>query len=1170
MEEETAVDRLLNLGPVQAETETAVDKLLRLETTEQKPKTAVDKLLQLEEPEVSPVVTFNEEGAPTINRSGYSQNDLVKDEFYGPVLDYMTSRFGNQHKDKDREEVVNKFLNNMRGFNAGNSVASVAEISRLNSLESEEDKKSFAAAYALYDGMEGLFGDTSLGEKGEVVKDYLGSIVLDPINLVSLGVGKIASMGGVRLATQAAQREATKLVAKEVAKGVTKKEAVKKAAKIYGATVAATQVELVKKATAKAATTETTKQTLKQTLTSAGAREIYAAGTIDGLAAASTDYMWQNAMLRTQVQEDYSKIQTGVAALSSIVSMGAIAGASRLLKRDSIGPEFFKTKTDGASLSNMSDSIKKYLESVENKPIGPTGKDVQRVPYTRQKIELEAADSDFFIKFILGDDEAGIDGLAKTLETQGYAWSKRDKDDTITQFLADVVQQSDPTEFKAVLTDYTKAYGVEITDIESMSNAGFAKIFKEKMSYQGSVFNALSQAAKRLGIKESDVTLGDYIQLELTGTVPRKSTKSEKIKKGLVQRFGLTVDNTVAVQNRLIRLLVSNPATTALNVSGFALATTMNTTADLGMAVLNASSSVMKAAVGKDTVKGAKEELINALGNTRFKLANLLDPEGSVEMMKRYSAVRPEAVQEFNRVIPGGVENLEKLSKSFDEDLTVLGARSDKVIDTIQDFAMVTAQDSLTKSVEFLTQMDKATRNLYGKSYKEFMESPDHALKMQTKEFKVMELKAVDETLSTIFSKSYKGNTGVGEVAGFIEDARNLPGVGMLVPFGRFFNNTLAFMADNSGISAIGRIFGVQRADSSYTTQELIVRGAVGIGTVWSMVDQEVEYIEKGYSWSQADDARGAVIDEKFNFPYSAYKAAARIVAHRLKREEDVPEGVATDIADVFFGQFTRNLDASGEGLISMIQTFTSADGPEIMQVVQDTVSKIASQYVSAGTRFIEPANLAVGLARGEDFKVVDTKQGNTTLRQAFRYMDQFTDILSGGSQEERFSPTQGTIQSQASKSFSTSREVDLTDLERVYNMVGVQPYTAGLRADDPALKNRFAELFFKMNEATATALLNSSSWKSAGQKQKKMLFNDFVNKNKQSVVEIMKLGFVSGDKEKSLILDIEQKTGKKELRDILEELEIDQDLGDLGIEQLYVIDKYVDIREDLMKFNLR
>ena len=144
-----------------------------LEVTEQKPKSEADSLaLEFLKPstktpkQLSPAVTFNEQGAPVVSRESYSQDDLVSDEFYTPIAEYMKYRFGSQAVEGDRKEVVNKFLNNMRGFAGGNSVRAVNEISFLNSVEGPQEKAAAAKAYAIYDKMEGIFGDTTLGEHG--------------------------------------------------------------------------------------------------------------------------------------------------------------------------------------------------------------------------------------------------------------------------------------------------------------------------------------------------------------------------------------------------------------------------------------------------------------------------------------------------------------------------------------------------------------------------------------------------------------------------------------------------------------------------------------------------------------------------------------------------------------------------------------------------------------------------------------------------------------------------------------------------------------------------------------------------------------------------------------------------------------------------------------------
>ena len=101
-----------------------------------------------------------------------------------------------------------------------------------------------------------------------------------------------------------------------------------------------------------------------------------------------------------------------------------------------------------------------------------------------------------------------------------------------------------------------------------------------------------------------------------------------------------------------------------------------------------------------------------------------------------------------------------------------------------------------TKSQEFTYQLDKNLRISFNKGWGEFFADPDAAKLMNTKEYIRAVARASYESQRAIFSKSFKAKGTVGELAGFIEEARNIPGVGLLVPFGRFFNTATAFLGD--------------------------------------------------------------------------------------------------------------------------------------------------------------------------------------------------------------------------------------------------------------------------------------------------------------------------------------------------------------------------------------
>jgi len=1124
-------------------------------------------------PSVTPLVTFDGEGRPVLSETGYTQNDLVQDRFYKVIEDYMTTRFGSQSVEDEREEVVNKFLNNMRGFAGGNSVRAVSEISFLNSADNEEETQAAAKAYALYEGMEGFFGNVSGKERFEIAKDFIGSAVLDPVNLMSLGIGKVASSGGLRLATQTAQAAARKTFAQRIAAGATRQEALEVAGRVMAAQARQEGVSQSQGiATRQAIREAATSSVRNRLLNSSALREIAAVGAFDGAASAATDYLYQDAMLRTKVQEEYSEVQTGIAALASVVMMGAVAGIGQFRVRSGMtGPDQLKFDPEGVDLSEMSNSIRRYLDSLnEGNPNLPEGAPPKTIT-SSTGIELEAADSKFFTTMVLGNDEMGIKGLSQLLEEQGYGWVKRDADDRITFFLADVIANADPQDFSKVLKDYTEYTGIQIKELESVTPERFAQVFRDKLSNEAGLMQALGTAAKRLGLDSAEkVTLEDYLEFSITGRAPQRGlTASERAARrgtGILQRLGIPEGTVSAVQNRLIRLLVSNLSTTSLNVTGFAAASTMNTISDVSIGVLNAGGKTLQSFVGKSTLADAGKEITDALATTQFKLANTLDPGTTLDMFKQYALRRPQPVRELMRVLPGGVENIEKITDAFDPNATVLGEVSDRFIDVVQSFNLVTAQDSYTKSIEFLTQMDKRLRRQYGMGYTEFFQSPDYKLEMASREFKLLEAAAVDDTLSTIFSKSYKDpGTPLGELAGFIEDARNLPGIGMLVPFGRFFNNTIAFMADNSGLSLIGRVFKEPKA-STYTNKELFVRGAVSITAVYAMAQREYEFIDKGLAWAEefSFTNTGSVIDETYEFPYAAYKAAARILAHHMRGEE-LPGELAKEVTDTFLGQFTRNLDASGQSAIDMVETFLSADGKEIMDVFQGVVGKIASQSISAGTRFIDPVNTAVGLAMGDDYVNPDLKQGATVVREATRYMNHIIQAF-GGEYEEKMSPTEGRIQSPAGRYVGTVREVEMTDLNRVYNMMGIPPYKAGSMVQDAPTKNRYAELFDLLNQSTATALLNNPKFMEGDQEYRKFIWSDFMEKNRRRVKEYMAAGYDTNDLKSRIILEVDDNSTEKELSKAQEKLGLEGDLSDLSYESLNTLLQYLKFRGEFLK----
>ena len=145
-------------------------------------------------------------------------NDLMTDNNFAVVGQYMDQRFGMREAQHDRQKIVDSYVNHMRKFNFGQSVTTGTELSYLSA---SNDTKKIAAgqAYSLFDNMKGAFSEEyTFGQKADAVADYARALIIDPINLVSLGVGKLISGGATKAAAQIAKETVKKLVLESVVK----------------------------------------------------------------------------------------------------------------------------------------------------------------------------------------------------------------------------------------------------------------------------------------------------------------------------------------------------------------------------------------------------------------------------------------------------------------------------------------------------------------------------------------------------------------------------------------------------------------------------------------------------------------------------------------------------------------------------------------------------------------------------------------------------------------------------------------------------------------------------------------------------------------------------------------------------------------------------------------
>lgn len=1131
-----------------------------------------------------------------ISQETYSEKDLKEDKFFYPIKDYMVDRYGSHFEgNEDRDDIINKFLNTRRGVAGGNSVRAVAEYSYLNEISEDQEKLARAGkAYEIYEGMQGLFGETSLGEKAGIVGDFARSAVLDPTNLIGLGLSKAITSSGFKAGSMAATIMAKKAYKKELArqglKKVTGDEAKKAAEKValgvFKAQRQVIQKSVQKKISRRAALERATRNSVaKKVFNKESMKEIGVLGGFEGAVAAATDYLYQDSLLRTEVQKDYNYLQTGLASVAGIVVLGTISAASKggtAGLSNGLGgfadPNRIKVKTStkGANISSLGDSIKKYVDELSNNKTDPKVPPVGKwLNDTAKGKELTDQDTELFISMMLGNEDIGMKGLSDILFEQNYGWVARTEDDKISNWIGDIIKDADPQDAKKFLKDFSDATGITMNEGKKLTAEGLANTFKRKMRDSMRVGNAASQLSKKLGKSESKVTVQDYVDEVLTGNLPPPTTKlgdkTAEIVGKAGGKFGKAAGHVIEkelpdFQNNLIRLMVANLSTTALNVGGYAGATTLTSASQIARAALIGGRAGLTLVYNPTRARQLGLESKGIFANQLVKLRNTLDVNTSYDKFLEYVQQRPKATKELSRVLPGGVEDVKKLTDGLDLDRSIFSLRSEQGVDAIQKLNLVQAQDSYTKSIEFVSQLDSALRlpkekGGFGMSWNEFFAREDYRQMMGSKQFVQAEAKAVDETLKAIFSKSYKGKGPIGEVAGLIEDFRNIPGIGILVPFGRFFNNTVAFAAENTAVlplmsKAMGK-------GGTRTTGDIIARGAVTGTLISILAEREQEFIDLGLSWSEELDDNGAVIDEKYEFPYGILKAAARVVALHWRGEE-VPEELSAQIGDQFIGQLTRQLGDAGEGVDGLLTALISSEGQGVAISLKGIGSAVGSQAISAGTRFIDPINQAVGLMRKEEFMVPDRKQNAKFMNDSFRYMDQIIGSTIGDMAPEKFSPVEGRLRGVETKTISTTRESKLTAAERMYNMISKPTYLAGSYTDVPEADNRYNQIFDSLVNMKARELLKRDKFINGDLTERRRMISIVEQEARAGVKNFMQsLASQSGDSDLMTMIEIHGK-GRRRLQVTLDRLGIDKKLNELTTEELSLVESSLKFFDDI------
>ena len=597
------------------------------------------------------------------------------------------------------------------------------------------------------------------------------------------------------------------------------------------------------------------------------------------------DAMAQTTLMEAGAQEQYSKTQTAFSSL-----LGGVAGAAQL----GFG-KFRGVSGLGQSEDTLGDVAESVLES--NTPIlsKKAGKEATKqilkdVEDWNKKVErgykLETANmpSDLLYNIMLGADGKG--GLAKLMHDRGMKiHSNKMTSDVVTNVIR-FLPEEDLEKINKAMGKYTELTLGEVADTKRIN---LRDLIAKDLSEAGKSLAVMSQM-KRI-VNSGIVAAGDKTKKTLEDDIAEATKEVDQMNKSQPLKYGQSVWK---------RLLVSSPATTMINVAGFAQYYVGQTMADL----FNSGMLSFKAlAQSTYDMNAARQTMRQARAYTQVqaqKFRNLLDPYTTHDAYMRFlSEANNQATrQKLFETMSGGVEvNAERYGINPNNKLY---RNIEAGASAAANISGVRIQDSFTKSQMFMTEMDKYMRVNKNTTLKEAIlngEEPD---------LEVIQ-GALDSTLKSVFSKDYTTTEQpelLRTAAKMAETFSNTPGFGTLLPFGRFFNNVIATAYQWSPLAAPEQFYkfsrNLFRQEPNLTDKDAFARMVVGTTALRLSMDFDNERREQGLGVYEVDVGGGTIIDAKNTYPFSLWLAAGRVLNTMRNGEQvsaDLQREIGTQLA---------------------------------------------------------------------------------------------------------------------------------------------------------------------------------------------------------------------------------------------------------------------------------
>jgi len=1067
------------------------------------------------------------------------QSDLLRPQNLNTIREYMIAKNGVDYETAEAETVVDDFVENMRWFNT-NTVSTAGEIVFMNRA-SEREKSVAGQAYKLYDQLGSFWNNDGLYGRAEGIFDYVSAAVSDPSNYIGILTGGLAKAGTVTIAQGG--KALIKKAATEAAERAVKSGAGKKAAKIAGEKAAKSVTKIIEKkqlsgASAKLVREQAVSNAIKSSNAivaqnaeklivakaskSANRNALIASALGDGAIAYAHDGSIQEIFIEANYQEQYNRMQSLITtAAGGLLGPLAQAGFGRFK-----GASGFSAGIDKLDLAERTGELKDFLPLLEKKSQKKAVK-VVREAYDSWAKKVKRGDAELegdilpeqvFKDIVLGVDfDKGITGgLTKIAADMGI---KVNKKKPVGDVLTSLVRHLPEEDFMEISDLIHKATGFTGGDLIN-NPVQLGDVIASSINKIGKSLNTLSISRNKIN---RAVTGGNDLLLAATGFDDGK----------LAEEAITSIQPLGYAQNVWKRLLVSSPATTAANVAGFGAFAIGQAASDmLNSGLVGIKGAVVYARTGDATLLRQAKVYVRIQGQ---KMKNFADPLTTYNAYMKLLNAKPDVQKILYETVGTGVE---RSGSRFGIEMPNL----EKVVGLANDITGVRIQDSLTKSQMFMAEVDKYLDLKHGRTLTDVLAKGD--LDLIDEEVTGL---ALDTTMKSVFAKDYTKKDTTTEIgrgfATLVERASGMPGVGFILPFGRFMNNVVASAYQFSPLSYAGMVADMSRkAKTPIQYREAFSRATVGTAALMYAAKVSEAQEEQGLGTFNLRSG-STTIDVQNIYPLSYLLAAGKYVSYTMRGKPVTPEmykdlgeqlaigqvsrdvqfgtdvsnildyfvptggvnvgGERTNIARDFYNAFTEpgNELVEKDGVVGRAYEFGSN--------VSEAIGKPAGNIAAGFFRPLDPINKLVGFMTDTDTaKDVRQARGFGKFNQSStKYFDNIlealmeeTDSITGESL--RVASREGEIYdpNPLARIFGLKIVAGRTATEKIYSMAGMKAWSKDQRSNIPAYDRIFNEIMAPMLERRMSIELNSVKFKEKDLQGKRDRVNHVVQEMRATV----------------------------------------------------------------------